>query len=225
MITINHIISDIREIASSGGNPNEFKIEDEQIEYWIDEIRAMLIYQNLSKRNDISDSWIQYIPCLELELVDSSNCDSDKIGCQILKSKLEIPRTIQSSEDNSIISVSTLSGKIIAKSNPIKYKYQQYNKYTSNDRSWFIKNDYLYINNEIDIEKVEIAGLFDSPRDLIKFKTCEGGPSYSSEFKYPVDYKMASDITDIVIKTKVVPFMQFPMDNDNNANGNTNQMK
>ena len=70
-ISINHIVYDILEIASSGDNPNSFKIDNSQIQYWIEQTRSMLISQSLNKRDDIHDSWVSYINCLEMEQVDA----------------------------------------------------------------------------------------------------------------------------------------------------------
>jgi len=66
-ITARHIIADIESIATSGIAPNEFRIEPEQILYWINQTRSMLISQAIKNRQNLSDAWMQTIGCLELE--------------------------------------------------------------------------------------------------------------------------------------------------------------
>lgn len=225
MVTINHLVSDIREIASSGGNPNEFKIQDEQILFWVEEVRSMLISQALNKKDDINDSWIQYISCLEMEQTDSSDCCGELTGCYLLKSKLQLPATIDTWKDNSIVSVATIGGSIISKSNPFRAKFQIDSKYTGKVNSWYLKDNYLYIINNEFLEKIEVAGLFESPSDLKRFSDCSGKACFNNDSSYPVSLSIATQITDIVIKTKVAPFMQFPMDNSNDSNGETPNQK
>ena len=120
-ISINHIVYDILEIASSGDNPNSFKIDNSQIQYWIEQTRSMLISQSLNKRDDIHDSWVSYINCLEMEQVDASLCCLAPSDCKVLKSVQKLPSTIDSWKDNWIISVSGSDGTSISKSNQLKH--------------------------------------------------------------------------------------------------------
>lgn len=221
-VTASKLIYDIVEIATSGGTPNEFPISNEQILYWIEQTRAMLIAQSLNKHDDINDTWIQYINCLQLEQVDSSLCCDAPSDCIVLRSTKKLPTTIDTWKDNWIISVTTIDGSSIPKSNPIKQKYQQFNKYIKNNRAWYIKDNYLYIINDKFLETVSITGLFETPSELSEFTDCSGNQCFSYDGNYPVSVSMASIITDIVIKTKVNPFLlTFPQDNSNNANAAT----
>jgi len=224
-ITAQHLISDIREIASSGGNPNDFKITDEQILYWVEQTRSQLISQSLAKRDDINDSWIQYIPCVELVLADASECCSAPLGCQVLKSSKKIPSTIDTWKDNWIVSVRTMDGGIVPKSNPFKSRYQNYNRFSGKMKSWYVKNDYLYIINDVFLELVEVAGLFETPSDLKRFADCSGNVCFSTDSPYPISLTLATQVTDIIIKTKVAPFMQFDNSGSNEINDQTSQQK
>lgn len=225
VITRSHLIYDINEIASSGGNPNEFKITLEEIGYWVDQTRAQLIGQSLNKRDDVNDSWVQYINCLELEQVDASECCDVDSGCFVLRSVKEIPSTIDTWRDNWIISVTSIDGTSIPKSNPIKQRYQKFNKYTGNKKSWYIKNNRLYVINDQILQFVNLAGIFESPTELENFVTCTNQQCYTDDSPYPISFNMASQITDIIIKTKVQPFMTFPEDNRNDANSQTPQQR
>ncbi len=213
----NQIVSDIRNIASSGSNPVEFKIEDSQILFWCNEIRSMLISQAIQKKQDLSDVWIQALTCLELEQVDKSECCNIPTGCYLLKTVKKIPHTIESWMDNTIIRVTKPTGDIIAKSNNFEANYNKYNKYVSKTSSWYLKNDYLYITNEQLLETVNIYAIFEDPSDLSGFINCNNNTCFGWDSEYPCSLKMASDITNIVLKTKVFPFLQLPVDNKNDA--------
>lgn len=221
MITANHLISDIRQIATSGGNSDDFKVSDRQILYWVNEIRSMLISQAIDKRADIADVWLQSITCFEMELADISDCCEVATGCYGLKSVSQVPTTI--GDDELIIGVYTIDGEVIDELTRQRSRYSKYNKFTKAKAGWFIKDGYLYIVNNTMLEMVTLSGIWEDPSDLAAFISCADQPCWSFDSDYPVSLKMASMITDIVIKTKIQPMMNFPLDNSNNASGATPQ--
>lgn len=223
IITQKLLADDVLAIASSGSNPNEFKIPEEQIYWWIDELRAVLISQSLAKKDDVNDTWLQTISCMELEQVDEADCCLVDTGCYILKTKLPLPQTIDTWKPNWIVSVTTAAGELISKSTQFSNKYQQYSKYTGNKRSYFLKNNYIYIVNDQNLQYINVIGLFQSPSELANYITCEEESCFTPNSQYPISANMANQIVDIIIKTKVIPFMQFPADNKNDANNDLNQ--
>lgn len=217
MTTLRHLVADIRNIADSGENNYSFRISDEQIAFWIHEIRSMLISQAISKRQDISDVWVQSISCMELELVDSSDCCIITTDCYILRTKLKLPITVENASDNLILRVTTPTGDIIAKANPFKAKYNAYNKYTNNKPQWYLQNGYLYITSELLLEYINVFAIFENPEDLINYTSCNGSGCFNWDSSYPCSLKMANDITNIIMQTKVIPFLQMPHDTSNDA--------
>jgi len=220
-LTANKIVSDSSNIASSGSNPIEFKIEDSQILYWFDQVRSTLISQQLQKGRDISDIWIQTISCLELEQVDKSECCEIDTKCMILRTVRELPQTIETNGDNYIIGVEDPMGNIISKTTATEEKYLKHSKYTSDKIRWFLKNNRIYIINEDFLSHINVFGIFDSPSELKEFVGCDGDTCFSWSDNYPCSLKMAEQITSIVLKTKVAPYFQFPSDNANDANNIT----
>lgn len=219
-ITQNKIRSDIRNMATSGQNTIEFRIEDLQIDLWIDECWATLVAQSLQKRPDINDIWVQQITCLDLIQVDKSECCEIETDCIILRTELRIPRSIDANKDNMIIRIESINGDIISKTNVFASKYNKYSKYTSNKSKWFLKNDYIYVINSEYLSKINIYGIFETPSELTDFVSCDGNTCFDDNSAYPCTSKMASMITDIVYKSKVIPYLQNPQDNTNNANNN-----
>lgn len=217
MISLRHLVADVRNIADSGKNNYSFRITDEQIAFWIAEIRSMLISQAIGKRQDITDTWVQDLSCMELELVDASECCFITTDCYILKTKVRIPNTIETASDNMILRVTNPMGDVIPKSNPFEAKYNRYNKYTSKKSQWYLKDGYLYITSELLLEHVNIFAIFENPEDLAGLSTCGGSACFSWDSKYPCSLKMANDITNIIMQTKVMPFLQMPHDTSNDA--------
>ena len=217
MITLRQIISDIRNIATSGSNPTNFAMEDSQIAFWINETRSMLISQSIQKRNDMNDAWLQQITCMDLIEADKSECCEITTNCKILRTTLKIPATVDSVFDNSIVRVETNNGTIISKTTAFESKYNNYSKFSSNKPKWYYKNDYLYIINEEFVDQINVTGVFESPEDLAAFTSCNGSTCFSYDDSYPLTMKMASQITDLVLKTKVLVFYQMPKDTSNNS--------
>lgn len=215
MPTLNQLVSDQRNIADSGENNYSFRIADTQIAYWNHEIRAMLIAQDITKRKDISDVWVQVISCVELEQVDKSECCLITTNCYVLRSKIKIPTTIETYGDNLILRVTTPTGDIISKSNPFEVKYNKYNKYTSKKANWYLEKGYIYISSETLLETINIYGVFDNPEELSSFTKC--GSCFSWDDEYPVSLKMANDMTNIILNTKILPMLRLPQDTTNNS--------
>src|ERR1035438_5248081 len=132
MPTLRELVSDIENIATSGKENYSFRIDSVQIAYWVHEIRSKLISEAITKRENITDIWVQSLDCLDVYQIDKSDCCQVPTGCYILKTKIKIPNTVENFSDNCILRVTSPNGQIIAKSNPFKSKYNQYNKYTKN---------------------------------------------------------------------------------------------
>jgi len=218
-ITAEHLIADIRNIASSNSNSDDFKASSEQILFWIEEARSILISQSLAKKDDLNDSWLQELTCVDLVQVDISECCEIDAGCYLLRTKNPIPATIDTYKDNWIVSVTTPFGDMIPKSNRFRNRYQMYNKYTSLKPSWYLKNDFIYISNNDFLEKVNITGLFEAPSELSGYSTCSGEPCWSTNSNYPVSMTLASQITDYVLKSKINQLLSYPTDSTNNGVG------
>lgn len=219
-MTANHIISDIKNIATSGSNPIDFRISDRQIAFWIDEFRATLISQALDKRQDVSDIWIQPISCLSLVSVDKSECCEVTTDCEVLRTELQLPNTIESKGDNTILRVVAPNGDLISKTTVYAVPYSGNSKYVKNKNKWYLKNGYIYIINEepVLLDYITVYGIWDTPSDLTSFTACDGGTCYSYTDNYPCSKRMAETITDMVLKKKVYPFIQLPQDTTNNSN-------
>lgn len=217
-LSSNKLISDIRGLATSGSNPIDFRIEDAQILFWCNEVRSKLISQSIAKGQDLSDVWIQNITCLDLIEVDEAECCDVVTGCKVLRTELQIPETVEIRSNNLIIAVTQPNGEVIARTNILESKYARFSKYTKKKTRWFLRNKYIYIINADFLESINISAIFESPSDLVAFTSCSGSTCFDNNSSYPCSLKMADDITNIVLKTKVNPYIQMPQDNSNNGN-------
>lgn len=223
-ITLAKQVKDIQRIAASGPISDDFRLSDRQVEFWIAEVRSKLISQSISKNKDINDIWIQTINCLELEQIDKSECCDIDTGCLILRSIQQLPNTVEGVDSNLILSVTGLDNTHITPTTRFRQRYKKYSRFTGNNKGWYIKDRYLYIINDDLLTRVNVHGIFEDPRDLALFHNCDGDSCFSMDSDYPVSMKMATDITDIIIATKVRPMFSVPQDTTNDsANQNTMQ--
>ncbi len=217
MLNLNKITADIRNIATSGANNYDFRIEDELIQFWIHEVRSMLISQAITKKEALTDQWIQSITCLPLIQVDASECCLIESECKILRSQVKIPNTVEYYNDNLIIRVIKPNGEVISKTNAFEAIYNRFNKYTYNKSNWFIKNGYIYITNDDTLQYINLYGIFEDPMELTDFINCENEQCITTDTPYPVSLKMANEITNIIIQTKVNPLFSTKHDISNDG--------
>lgn len=218
MPSLNQITADILNLASSGKGNYSVRLEEELVYFWINEARSKLISEALIKREQLSDVWLQAISCLEMIQVEASECCFVTTGCFILRSKKKLPPTIETNNDNSIVKVVTATGSIVDKGNAFDGVYASFNKYTGKKPFWYLQNGYLYMTDEQLITYLTVYGIFENPMDLNTFINCTDTPCFSIDDNYPVSLKMANDITNYVLRAKVLPFYSTIPDKSNDAN-------
>lgn len=217
-VTLKKIVSDVINIASSGSNPTDFKISYNQIAYWAIQLRATFIAQQINKRKDYSNTWVQTISCMDLEQIDKSDCCEVTTGCTILRTVLPVPSTIETYGDTMIIRVTDAMGNVIPKTNYMEVVYNSNSKYAFKKPKWFERNNRIYIVNNDFLTKINVDLIVENPQDLADYVNCNGVSCYSDDDNFPCSLAMAAQITDTIIKTKVNPFLTLPQDTTNNAN-------
>lgn len=220
MITLNHILFDIKNIAYGGDVSDDANVNDRQIIYWINQARSALIHNKLQKKVKINDNHIQHLECVDLAQVDTVECCDQDGDCVILKSVKQIPITIAEGGNNAILSVDTIDHKhSFSETSYFRAKSNKHNKYTAHSKRWYLKNNYLYITNDLMIEQISISGIFEFPTEAANFKTCAGDPCFDNNSEYPVGADMAAVITDMVLKSKMGIIIKMPNDENNDASG------
>lgn len=224
VITENIIVSDIRNMITSGNPPVDFKIEESQIRYWIYQTVAMFKAQSIQKRKDITDDWVQTISCLDLEQADKSECCEIETGCSILRTT-ELPRSIETNGDNNYLRVTDMMGNSIPKTTYLQAIYASHGKYTKHKVMWFYKNYRIYIINNDQLSKINVDLLAENPSDLINFVNCDGSTCYSYDSPFPCSMQMANDVVSYIVKNKALPFLQIPQDTTNNTSNDLESTK
>lgn len=226
MTTLNHIVFDILNLASGGRISDDSKLAPRQIEEWVHQTRSRLLSQDLTKGKEITDEVIQPLGCVELEYVDKSTCPHLPVGCSILRSVKEIPRTIERVQRNTILSVEDLdSTEGFYQTTSFRSKWNKHNKYTAGQSRWYIYDNHLYLDGPKRIKRLALTGIFEDPSEVANFNYVNGDPCWTRDSKYPISKKMASDIVNIILKEKIGIEIQMPTDEINDASGEVRTTK
>jgi len=107
------------------------------------------------------------------------------------------------------------------KMNRFKARYAKYNQFTKASWGWYLQDGYLYVINEQMLTLVNVTGLWSDPSELEDFVNCDDEECWTLDSPYPASLNMAKQITDIVLQTRVYPFMSLMQDTKNDGKDET----
>ena len=203
-MSLNNIIDDILLIVRNNNLSESEHLSRIQIEMWIAQYRSILIRQDLDKGRDINPMYIQTMPCIHLDKVDTV---AGKIE---YKSNIELPKLIDFHFRTGLVYVKDMYGNLIQLGHETKMKYQRYRKYTCGDYIAYIKNNSLYIEgSDNQLEWVEIGIIAENPADL--------NECFDPDSEYPVPAHMIPVIKDMIFSKELNIMHQMPSDETNNS--------
>jgi len=165
-----------------------------------------------NKNRSIDPYIIQTLPCLELELVNPIQCCGEvPEGCKVLRSKKEIPNTIEFFFTKGITSVGS-SDIMQPRFTLIDYSRVPYvgnGRTTAKAVYAFLYDRRIYIlskNTSIFLlKKITVRGLFTDPTSLGEFINCESsGACWSPNDPYPINQWMWEYIKPQIIKQRLI---------------------
>ena len=199
-MSLNNIVDDILLIVRNNNLSESEHLSRIQIEMWIAQYRSILIRQDLDKGRDINPMYIQTMPCIHL----------DKVDTVAGKSNIELPKLIDFHFRTGLVYVKDMYGNLIQLGHETKMKYQRYRKYTCGDYIAYIKNNRLYIEgSDNQLEWVEIGIIAENPADL--------NECFDPDSEYPVPAHMIPVIKDMIFSKELNIMHQMPSDETNNS--------
>jgi hypothetical protein len=227
MLTKNKIAYDLLSLSRGGPISDDDEISLKQVSFWIDNIRAILIRQQVAKNQSINSDIVQTIPCLDIEEIDASFCPCEVVGCSILRSKKQIPTTIETEFKNLITKVSSpfIKGISFSEININRVPYVDFSKTGKKVVKYFVHNRYIYLLSHVLFDKITVSGVFQFPEDLKDYHDCSDEPCYSDDQYYPIGNHMIEVMKEMIIKNNIKLFTSLPSDLLNNADGTVNMMK
>jgi hypothetical protein len=190
----------------------------------INEQRSLWLRNEYNKNRSIDPYIIQNLPCLELELVNPIDCCVDvPEGCKLLRTKKQIPNTIEFYYTKGIVSIGSpdiLQARLVL----IDYSrvpFVGHGRTTQNSVYAFLYNKYLYFFSKSSSYKlmkyVTARVLLEDPTELQNFTDCTSGEvcfKYSNP--YPINLWMWAYIKPYIIQ-QLMQKSSNKMDDANNA--------
>lgn len=190
----------------------------------INEQRALFIRNEYNRRREI-DPNVQQSFCEDLIIVDESVCPCGDIpeGCKILRTKRQIPNTIELHHSKTLTSV----GPVYIKQR--RFTVIDYDRvpYVGNGRTTsktiyaFMFDNYVYIFSKdpsvILLKKALFRGIFEDPTAVAEFIDCdENNTCWTPNDPYPLNQWMWAYVKEQVIQ-QLMRKRQIPEDDSNNA--------
>lgn len=216
-MTLKEISYNILNLYRGGRSTNNEHISLRQIEFNVKHYRAMLLRRDFARNGLVSRHVEQSLGCIELEKVNASQCCNLPIECDVVRTVVDIPRTIRFNFTDAITHVSDPSGLItIPVVDPLTVQFLPYDRFTKNTRKAYMIKDKLYIYNPGGMDTINIRGVFEDPEEVAKFE-CDGGDCYDDQSDFPLPLDMVQAITDGLVKGTFMMIAQTISDTENDT--------
>tara|TARA_R110000851_G_scaffold236923_3_gene389599 strand:+ start:1693 stop:2370 length:678 start_codon:yes stop_codon:yes gene_type:complete len=202
----------VQNILNRGAKSDDARISNSLIAFTIDFVRALLIKRESNKYNHVSDANYQTV-CVTLSEVDPTICSLPftlPSRCRLTRSTTTIPKFL-TAQWGDLSQVQYVDGRSIGKMSLPSSHRAEYSISLKDKVSYFFRDEYLYILNDLDLKKVQLSGIFEDPEEANTSSSCD---PLSDE--YPLDSHLVSALYDMVIQ-KLSAAQQFPQDNMNNT--------
>ncbi len=220
MLTKKHLVYDLLGILNHGRPNDDLSLSNSQVSFWIDNTRAELIRNSLNKGQSLNPDIVQIIPCLEVQIVDASECPCEAQGCTILRTKLQLPSTIETNQQNMITQIgsSLIPGKPFSIIPFSRAGYANYSRFSKTGTKVFVHNRYVYLITDTMYDKITVSGVFQFPEDLNGYSDCSGASCYTDDSPYPMSNHMIETMKKMILDTNIKVFMTTQEDKVNDAN-------
>ncbi len=209
-MTFQSLIFDVQNLITQFLQPDDNKLSDRQVAFWINHYRSKLIKQALSKGEALSEWFYQTLPILEIEKVTT------ELGDCLYRSKLPLPQPVFSNLRDMLSYVGPPEGS----KNFDELKYQdlqfiEFSKYAKRYPHYCIRDRYLYIYYPptSNLSKVMVRGVFEEPEKLGLYSAFTG-----FDFEYPVPGYMIDTIKKLIIDSELKLGLSVPKDDTNDGN-------
>jgi len=189
--------------------------------------RALFIRNELNKGRNIDPDIIQDLGCVEMEVADTAECCDITTGCYVMRTKLEIPPTIETHKTTGITRIGSVdkTKKEFSRTTFEASKWVGNGKYNTNEIFAYKANNRIYVISKSDRPKflthINIRGIFENPNDVSAFTNCSTGAScFSGDSKYPLKSWMYSYIEGTILNLYMKRY-NLPADILNDGADNT----
>lgn len=216
------LLQRIQSLYSRGVKSDDSRLSYRHIYNVALSVRSLLISQKANKKQKISSWSYVTLPCVELVKANPQDCPClPNIGCEMLRSKYKLPKPLLNLDDHLIQSVSTVDGSVIYSETTWEgKKFSKGNKYTGNKPGYWIRDEYLYLEQKIGPKVVSVTGLFFDPDARELFTTfCGEEADCTSIFdmEFPIDDDLLEPLVRLVYEELINMFSSSQPDTQNDG--------
>ena len=219
---LSEIIYNVKNLISGGVNSDDLKIRDKQFSFIIGYYRSKLLKQDQAKNRLNLDLYKQNLGKVEVTMADKNDCC--EIDACIIRTKNKIPRPSETDRGMNITFVGLIGGMPFQKEYHNSIIWSGASKYTKKITKWYYRDGYIYIVNPPtnQLKWINIEGVFESPEEAIKFRTCDcpdnGEDCFDSlDFEYPLPEYHTDTIVKMIADTELRILTGLSKDDTNNG--------
>lgn len=207
------IIYNIKNIIASGRISDDQSVSYRQIGFIFDYKRAQYLRQDQKKNWFDMDTIYQDLGILEMEQVDSSECDCFPTGCTIYRTKKLIPEMIRFSLKYGVKVNAINRTKRFELVLPERFEFTGYTKFGRLTIPIYFLNNRFYTK---DLAAMNVRAVLASPDDAKGFD-CNGTECFNDDMEYPLPADMITLITADILNTELKVLLSLAQDLENNA--------
>lgn len=222
-VTLNTIVTDLLNIIRSSKISRSESISKRQIEMWVHQYRSLLVKQDIDKNKMPNPDYIQELPALLLEVVDQSEGTDLDSETYLLRTVLELPKTIDFNFKPGFTFVGTIDDHEIQLVPQGRSKWQKYKKYTHNDPVAYLKSRRLHIEcpkQFSPIQHISPRGIFEVPTEVGNFRNTHADYTFAGwDTQYPIPTNMVPTLKEMILKKELGITVQSYSDTTNDSAG------
>jgi hypothetical protein len=221
-VSLAAIIQDILHIIRGSKVTREETISWREVENWIHQYRALLIKRDIDKNKYPNPDYVQEIQCLKMIVVDKSEDSTISTNKLLLRSELQLPKTIDLNYGQGFTYIGTLDGRELQLMPQSRARWQKDKYYTSTNPFCYYKNRYLYLDNDFVIEYLSIRGIFEVPTEVTNFTNSMTDVTEATlDTKYPIPITMLPALKEMILKEELNIMTHEPTDEKNDSSNST----
>lgn len=212
--SLNEIAYNLLNSIRGGRSSNTEHLSLDQIKFMIKYYRSLFIRRDLERNNNRWRMFEQDLGVVPVSTVDAAEDDSVTSGKLLIRTDERIPTPIRlkSKEAISHISSPNKVDQPIPLLDTVRTYYQQFNSFTASDKFAFFRDGYIYIENDITLNNINIRGVFEDPEKVHEFTRDNGLDIYDDDSAFPISIDMLEGITKGIINGELSIIR--PQDND-----------
>jgi hypothetical protein len=149
-----------------------------RIELAIIGFRATIIRQDYNKTGRFADSLIESFCVPLIQVKETECCHTGEENCNIWRSEFKLPTPVRTKDGTNFVFVGNVNNTE-AYTNILPEEYISIKKgtrYAKLKKFYASYNQYLYVFNSGNNQKLRVRYVPDNPEELLSLKSCEGKP-------------------------------------------------